>query len=254
MVQSVGLTVELPIHDRGFPLAWTWTGRSPGLKLLGALHELWRWRTGRYLLIGITRSLHHSSTPWGIPSLDSPLVVWCVIGFPPWSCIKKFLMETLLNMLKSVRIMEGSSSMLIDGLLASRNHKRSKVMMQFMERQSSRSKIVDEQSLKVELDDYLCEPCIDCLLNDSLKCGHKKGSNKYPRLSMLAKELLSICASNSSSERLFSTSRGIITFRRGRLAPDTISAFMTLKSWSGEDATRDDEMDLEVEESRLVKW
>ena len=42
-------------------------------------------------------------------------------------------------------------------------------------------------------------------------------------------------------------------FRRGRLSPGTISALMTLKSWSCEDATQDDEMDLKVEESRLVK-
>ena len=156
---------------------------------------------------------------------------------------QKFVVETLLNLLESVRIEEGSSSMPIDDLVASRTHKRSKVMMQFMEPQSSRSTAVDEQSVKVELDDYLCEPCIDCLRDDSLQWWHKRGSNKYPRLSVLAKEFLSICASSSPSERLFSTGRGIFTFRRGRLAPDTISALMTLKSWSREDATRDDEMD-----------
>ena len=55
----------------------------------------------------------------------------------------------------------------IDDLLAS-THKRSKVMMQFIERQSSRSTTVDEKSVKVELDDYLCEPCIDCLRDYSL--------------------------------------------------------------------------------------
>ena len=58
-------------------------------------------------------------------------------------------METLLNLLELVRIIEGSSSMLIDDLLASRTHKRSKVMMQFMERQSSRSTPVNEQSAYV---------------------------------------------------------------------------------------------------------
>ena len=57
----------------------------------------------------------------------------------------------------------------IDDLLASRTHKRSKVMIQFMERQSSRSTTVNEQSVKVELDDYFCEPCIDCLRDDSLQ-------------------------------------------------------------------------------------
>ena len=70
---------------------------------------------------------------------------------------------------------------------------------------------------------------------------------------MLAKEFLSICALSSPSKRRFSIVRGIITFRRGMIAPDTISDLMTLKSWSREDATRDDEMDSEVEQSRLVK-
>ena len=46
----------------------------------------------------------------------------------------KFFMETLLNMLESVRIVEGLSSMSIDDSLASMTHKRSKVMIQFMER------------------------------------------------------------------------------------------------------------------------
>ena len=45
----------------------------------------------------------------------------------------KFVMETLLNMLESVCIIEGSSSMPIDDLLASKTHKHSKLMMQFME-------------------------------------------------------------------------------------------------------------------------
>ena len=46
---------------------------------------------------------------------------------------QKFVVKTLLNLLKSVRIIEGLSSMPIDDLLASRTHKRSKVIMQFME-------------------------------------------------------------------------------------------------------------------------
>ena len=45
----------------------------------------------------------------------------------------KFFMKTLLNMPESVRIVEASSSMPIDDLLASTTHKSSKVMMQFMD-------------------------------------------------------------------------------------------------------------------------
>ena len=52
----------------------------------------------------------------------------------------------------------------------------------------------------------------------------------------------------------FCTGRGIITFRKGRLALYTISALMTVKSWSREGVIDDDEIDSKVEESRLVKW
>ena len=79
-----------------------------------------------------------------------------------------FLMKILLNMLESVRIIETLSSMLIDDLLASSSHKHSKVMMQFMEQQSNRSVTLDEKSEKVELEAYLCEPCISCLCDDML--------------------------------------------------------------------------------------
>ena len=41
----------------------------------------------------------------------------------------KLVMETLLNMLESVRIIEASSSMSFDDLLTSTTHKHSKVMM-----------------------------------------------------------------------------------------------------------------------------
>ena len=103
------------------------------------------------------------------------------------------------------------------------------------------------------MEEYFREPCIDCLGADSLQWWRKIGSNKYPRISVLAKEFLSICTSSSPSKRLFSTGRGIITFRRGRLVPDTISALMTLKSWTHEDVTQTRESDYEVEESGLVK-
>ena len=41
-------------------------------------------------------------------------------------------------------------------------------MKQFIERQSNRSTELDEKSEMVKLDDYLCEPCIDCLHDDLL--------------------------------------------------------------------------------------
>ena len=60
-----------------------------------------------------------------------------------------FVMEILLNMLELVRIIEGLSSTLMDDLLASSSHKRSKVMIHFMDLQSNKSTILDEKSAKV---------------------------------------------------------------------------------------------------------
>ena len=45
----------------------------------------------------------------------------------------KFVMKTLLNILESVRPMQASTFTLIDDILASFSHERSKVMLQFME-------------------------------------------------------------------------------------------------------------------------
>ena len=150
-----------------------------------------------------------------------------------------FVMETLLNMLESVRPIKAlTSTTFKSNVLASSSHKPSKVMLQFIERQSNRYTTVQEKSAATEREEYLCEPGIDCLRDDLLQWWCKIGSNKYMHISVLAKEFFSICASSYPSERLFSTSRGIITFRRGRLSPDTISALMTLKSWTHEDLTQ----------------
>jgi len=62
-------------------------------------------------------------------------------------------------------------------------------------------------------------------------------NSTYSHLAVLTKEFLSICASSCPSECLFSTSSCIITHRRGRLVPKTISALMTLKTFHCEDHT-----------------
>ena len=53
-----------------------------------------------------------------------------------------FVMETLLNMLESMSLIQRLTSTPIDDVLASLIHKRSKVMMQLIERQSNRYTIV----------------------------------------------------------------------------------------------------------------
>ena len=57
------------------------------------------------------------------------------------------VMETLLNMLESVCPIQASTSTTIDDVLASPSHKRSKVMMQFLERQSNRYTTIEEKSV-----------------------------------------------------------------------------------------------------------
>ena len=60
---------------------------------------------------------------------------------------------------------------------------------------------------------------------------------------MLAKGFLSVCASSSPSERIFSSGRGIVTYKRGNLSARTISILMTLKSWGKTDEADTDEED-----------
>lgn len=158
-----------------------------------------------------------------------------------------FVIKILLDLLETVNVVEASSSRGSTHSLASSGPQRSKVMMQFMERKQSTSTVTREKSRKDELEDYLREPCIDHIYDDPLQWWRKNGSDKYPRLSILAKEFLSICASSAPCERLFSTGRGIVTYKRARLAGNTISALMTLKSWCREPFVPDDD-DSEVEE------
>ena len=122
-----------------------------------------------------------------------------------------------------------------------------------MERQSNRCTTIEEKSVDTELKEYLHEPRIHCLHDDSLQWWCEIVFNKHLRISVLAKEFLSIFKSSSLSGCLFSTGRGIITCRRGKLVPDNISALMIMKFWTYEDVTQADEIDCEVEESGLMK-
>ena len=65
-----------------------------------------------------------------------------------------FVMKTLLNMLESVLPIQASTSTPIDDVLASSSHKRSKVIIQFMETQSNRYTTIEEKSVQTELEEY----------------------------------------------------------------------------------------------------
>ena len=78
-------------------------------------------------------------------------------------------------------------------------------------------------------------------LVNALQWWCKIGSEKYLRLAMLANGFLSVCASSFPSKRLFSSGRGIVTYKRGKLSARTISTLMTLKSWGKTDEADTDE-------------
>ena len=103
--------------------------------------------------------------------------------------------------------------------------------------------ILLESPISNEIFDYLHDSQVEGSHLDALHWWCKIGSEKYPQLAILAKGFLSVCASRSPSERIFSSRRGIVTYKRGRLSQKTTSILMTLKSWSNKD-----EIDNDVEE------
>ena len=59
----------------------------------------------------------------------------------------------------------------------------------------------------------------------------KGKSKKYPNLSRMARDYLAIPATSTSSERLFSSGKQMISDARNSLSPSTIQACQCLKSW-----------------------
>ena len=82
------------------------------------------------------------------------------------------------------------------------------------------------------------------------------GYQAYPKIAILAKDLLSICATSALAKRFFSSGQGIITYMRSRLNTESISALMTLKGWlqqarfeDNKFVDNDDELDVINEEA-----
>ncbi|CAJ0830756.1 12504_t:CDS:2 [Entrophospora sp. SA101] len=59
----------------------------------------------------------------------------------------------------------------------------------------------------------------------------KAHQKQFPHLACIARDYLSIPATSTSSERLFSSSKNMITDKRCKLAPKTVRAGQCLKSW-----------------------
>ena len=96
-------------------------------------------------------------------------------------------------------------------------------------------KILLERPIFDEIFDYLHDAQVEGSHLDALQWWFNIRCEKYPRLEVLAKGFLLVCASSSPSYRIFSSGRGIVMYKRERLSPRTISILMTLKYWGYND-------------------
>ena len=96
-------------------------------------------------------------------------------------------------------------------------------MVELMKRKRKKNiKILLEKPISDEIFDYLHNSHVECSHLDALQWWCKIGSEKYPRLAMLAKGFLAVCASSSPFKHLFSSGWGIVTYKRRKLSPRTV--------------------------------
>ena len=86
--------------------------------------------------------------------------------------------------------------------------------------------IIPRDKVRKELQYYIDTPCLD-VEEDPLQWWASE-SSKYPCLSQLAMKYLSVCATSSPSERVFSVSGKIVTSLRSTLKPDKVDKLVFL--------------------------
>ena len=104
-----------------------------------------------------------------------------------------------------------------------------------------------------ELHAYLQQETVE---EDTLTWWKVADYRAYPKIAILAKDFLSICATSAPTERFFSSGRGIISYTRSTLYAESISALMTFKCWlqqarfeDNKFFDNDDELDIINEEA-----
>ena len=157
---------------------------------------------------------------------------------------QEYIMQHFKNLLQLISAAPTSSTCTQGETLLSNSTACSKMMVELIKRKRKRNmNILLERPIFDEIFYYLHDSQVEGSDLDALQWWYSIGSEKHPPLAILAKGFLSLCASSSLSKCLFLSGRGIITYKRGRLSPKTISILMTLKSWSYKD-----EIDNDVEE------
>ena len=93
--------------------------------------------------------------------------------------------------------------------------------------------VVVPKQKKSQLDLYLEEPRLDKNQNSKLEVlsWWKEHYNRFPKLSLMARDLMSIPITIVDSESSFSIGKKILTPYRSRLLPENVEATLCTKSW-----------------------
>ncbi|KAJ3552947.1 hypothetical protein NPX13_g10996 [Xylaria arbuscula] len=85
-----------------------------------------------------------------------------------------------------------------------------------------------------ELETYLQEPPVDIdhYMRDPLVWWRDIGQKRFPQLSIMASDFLSIPSSTAETERQFNSTGDMISVRRTRLRRHVIGAAQCIRSWS----------------------
>ena len=93
--------------------------------------------------------------------------------------------------------------------------------------------VVPKRKKKSQLDLYLKEPRLNKKKNSKLEVlsWWKEHYNRFPELSLMARDLMSIPITTITSESSFSTRKKILTPYRSRLLLENVEVTLCTKSW-----------------------
>ena len=98
-----------------------------------------------------------------------------------------------------------------------------------------------------EISKYLNAPLVSLNQGDPLPWW-KANADEFPTLSRMARDILSIPLTSVSVERVFSTARDVIPYRRNRLSPTMIEKLLIAKCWLRKSISeREEQMDIDRE-------
>lgn len=159
----------------------------------------------------------------------NPNLKWAYLNYywkPDWVAKAKALMKSLWSEYKSQDITPSAASQAAIPMDTSAANPLKRSLAAFMQNHSQASIALDEYTHYCDQDTVLGEG--ETPLNWWLQPTQQK---KYPNLSKLAIDILTIPAMSAEVERLFSRAKLTLNDQRNRLGMDLLRAFECLKSW-----------------------